>query len=517
MGLLEKFLPKEDRFAALLLYGMVFCTCFNGYDAGIMTVILADPQFTEYYNMTADRQGVVAVIPWATTGLAQIFLGGTLASWLGRLWALRLSILFMCLGVVVQSVPNTYAVLIVGRLMTGLGFGCVYIATNLYVAECSPRLLRGSFVGTVSQFGYQLGTLIAFWTGYGMSFHTHPFNIAWRVSNVIQIPLGLMFIFVSFWYVESPRWLLEKHSEVPERSLQALARLRSGSPTDDRVRDEFHEMVASYEYRKKYDTGYMGLFESAAMRKRLAYGFYAMALQQFGGIAALTMYATLIYKSLGWDQGSQALAINGIQAVLQLFIVLVNTFTVDKFGRKQLLIAGFAIQSTALLILSSLTTAFPLNDNKAAAVVEIAMFFIVGLTYCWSNGPVTPAIASEIFPQHVRDKAFGLSLLGQSICLIALTQPWPRFNDEVGPKSYWLLFSLNVVAMLSVVFILPETKGISLERMDKIFGQVDAVEGGEAEDAKAVNAMEGETVARTGSVDVEKESAVNHVEVNPKA
>lgn len=401
--------------------------------------------------------------------------------------------------------------------MTGLGFGCVYIATNLYVAECSPRLLRGSFVGTVSQFGYQLGTLIAFWTGYGMSFHTHPFNIAWRVSNVIQIPLGLMFIFVSFWYVESPRWLLEKHSEVPERSLQALARLRSGSPTDDRVREEFHEMVASYEYRKKYDTGYMGLFKSAAMRKRLAYGFYAMALQQFGGIAALTMYATLIYKSLGWDQGSQALAINGIQAVLQLFIVLVNTFTVDKFGRKQLLIAGFAIQSTALLILSSLTTAFPLNDNKAAAVVEIAMFFIVGLTYCWSNGPVTPAIASEIFPQHVRDKAFGLSLLGQSICLIALTQPWPRFNDEVGPKSYWLLFSLNVVAMLSVIFILPETKGISLERMDKIFGQVDAVEGGESEEAKAVNAMEGETVARTGSVDVEKESAVNHVEVNPKA
>jgi len=59
----------------------------------------------------------------------------------------------MCIGVVVQSVPNTYAVLIVGRLLTGLGFGCVYIATNLYVAECAPRLLQGSFVGTVSQFG----------------------------------------------------------------------------------------------------------------------------------------------------------------------------------------------------------------------------------------------------------------------------------------------------------------------------------------------------------------------------
>jgi len=79
-----------------------------------------------------------------------------------------------------------------------------------------------------------------------------------------------------------------------------------------------------------------------------------------------------------------------------LVIVLVNTFTVDRFGRRALLLAGFAIQATALLVLSSLTTAFPGNDNSAAAVVEVAMLFIVGLTYCWSNGPIPPAIASEV-------------------------------------------------------------------------------------------------------------------------
>lgn len=314
----------------------------------------------------------------------------------------------------------------------------------------------------------------------------------------------------------SPRWLLEKHSEEPERALATLARIRSGTPTDEHVRAEFHELVASYEYRKRYEPGYLGLLKTAAMRKRLAYGFYAMALQQFGGIAALTMYATLIYKSLGWDAGHQALAINGIQSVLQLFIVLVNTFTVDKFGRKQLLIAGFSIQAIALLILSSLTTAFPTNGNKAAAVAEIAMFFIVGLTYCWSNGPVPPAVAAEIFPQHVRDKAFGLSALGQTACLLALTQPWPTFNAEVGPKSYWLLFGLNVVALVSVVFILPETKGISLERMDKLFGQVDAVEAGEQEDSKDVQALEQRTMSLAGAGDVEKSVAVSHVEAPPK-
>jgi MFS family permease len=161
------------------------------------------------------------------------------------------------------------------------------------------------------------------------------------------------------------------------------------------------------------------------------------------------VYGALIYESLGWNQGHQALAINGIQSVLQLFIVLVNTFSVDRFGRRTLLLAGFAIQTLALLILSCLTTKYSNNGNKAAAVVEVAMLFIVGMTYCWSNGPVTPAIASEIFPQEVRDKAFALSLLGQTGCLLALTQPWPTFNNEVGLKSYWLLFALNAAAGVS--------------------------------------------------------------------
>ena len=92
----------------------------------------------------------------------------------------------------------------------------------------------------------------------------------------------------------------------------------------------------------------------------------------------------------------------------------------------------------------------------------------------------------------------------------------PRFNDEVGGKSYWFLFSLNVVALISVILILPETKGISLERMDKIFGQVDAVEGGEEEDPKAVAVVEGETAARSSSGDVEKVGTLEHVEMSNK-
>lgn len=222
----------------------------------------------------------------------------------------------MIVGVVVQSVPNTFGVLILGRLLSGLGFGCVYIATSLYgktlsptgtnilfncrsllkpaVAECSPKALRGSFVGTVTQFGYQLGTLIAFWAGYGMSFHDHPFNIAWRVSNLIQIPIGLSFIFISFWYPESPRWVLEKHPEDTDHVMNILCKLRMGTPDSPHVQEEYHELMASYLYRQHFKSGYIRIFTSAALRKRLLYGFYATALQQAGGIAALTMYAAIV-------------------------------------------------------------------------------------------------------------------------------------------------------------------------------------------------------------------------------
>jgi hypothetical protein len=89
MGLVDKFIPPGDRRAAWLLYGLVFAISFNGYDSGIMTVILADEQFIEYYHVDSTRSGVIAVIPWASQGLAQLYVGGTLASLMGRLWLLR--------------------------------------------------------------------------------------------------------------------------------------------------------------------------------------------------------------------------------------------------------------------------------------------------------------------------------------------------------------------------------------------------------------------------------------------
>lgn len=103
---------------------------------------------------------------------------------------------------------------------------------------------------------------------------------------MVQIPIGVLFIILSFWYPESPRHILEKNPDDPQRVLHVLAKLRDGHPTDERIREEFHELVASREYRRRYETGYMGLLKDKMMRKRLAYGFYAASLQQVWVILA---------------------------------------------------------------------------------------------------------------------------------------------------------------------------------------------------------------------------------------
>jgi MFS family permease len=283
--------------------------------------------------------------------------------------------------VIVQVIPNTYPVLVVGRLIAGFGCGAIYIAQVSYVTECAPASLRGSIVGTTGSFGYQLGAVLAFWTGFGMSFVQSPVNVTWRVSNILQIPIGFLAITMSFWYPESPRFLLEKYNDNPGLCLAALAKLRSGTPEDDHVRTEFHELVTSLAARSEYESGFVGLFKDRSMRKRLAFGIYATSLQTLGGIATINIYAARIYESLGWTKGHQALGLNGCLGIFQLLSVLISTFTVDRFGRRRLLLLGFGIQTLALLICASLTTSFPENDNRLAAIFEVMMLFIVGLSY----------------------------------------------------------------------------------------------------------------------------------------
>jgi sugar phosphate permease len=193
------------------------------------------------------------------------------------------------------------------------------IGTNLaaYQAEVSSPEIRGRVVSFV-QLSYQIGVLIAYCVGLGTV--KIPGNNSWRVATALQVVPGIVLIVASFTIPESPRWLLERYSDRPERALKQLSRIRKLPENDKEVQDEYLDLIAAREYRIKHEGDYSWrrFFSKYAIWKRIAYGMATMALGQISGVGALMLYGILIFEGLGFSAGTLSLLLNVVSGVLCL-------------------------------------------------------------------------------------------------------------------------------------------------------------------------------------------------------
>jgi len=193
------------------------------------------------------------------------------------------------------------------------------IGTNLaaYQAEVSSSQIRGRVVSFV-QLSYQGGGLIAYCVGLGTV--KIPGNNSWRVATALQVVPGIILIVASFTIPESPRWLLERYPERPERALKQLSRIRKLPENDMEVQEEYLELIAAREYRIKHEGDYSWrrFFSKYAIWKRIAYGMATMALGQISGAGALMIYGILLFEGLGFSAGTISLLLNVVSGVLCL-------------------------------------------------------------------------------------------------------------------------------------------------------------------------------------------------------
>lgn len=193
------------------------------------------------------------------------------------------------------------------------------IGTNLaaYQAEVSSPAIRGRVVSFV-QLSYQVGVLIAYCVGLG-TVHI-PGNNSWRVATALQVVPGVILIIASFLIPESPRWLLERHPEKPERALRQLSKIRLLPENDLSVQEEYLELIAAHEFRVEHEGEFTWkhFFSSYAIWKRIAYGMATMALGQISGVGALMLYGILIFEDLGFSSGTMSLLLNVVSGLLCL-------------------------------------------------------------------------------------------------------------------------------------------------------------------------------------------------------
>ncbi|MGB5464434.1 MAG: sugar porter family MFS transporter, partial [Aureibaculum sp.] len=348
------------------------------------------------------------------------------------------------LGSAMVNDPYTFAFF---RFLGGLGVGASTIAAPAYVSEIAPPKDRGRLVA-LYQFNIVLGILIAFFSNYLLS------NIgenAWRWMIGVEAIPAVIYTLLVFTVPKSPRWLLLKG-----RDNEATRTLKILYP-DKNVDEVIAEIKAS-------QATHVDSKETIFMKKYrfpLTLAFLIAFFNQFSGINAFLYYAPRIFQEAGLGESTALLSSIGI-GVTNLVFTLVGVALIDRLGRKPLMFIG---SIGYIISLSLVAMAFFLNWEGMA--VPIFLFIFIA-SHAIGQGAVIWVFISEIFPDHLRatGQSFGTSTHWILAAIIPSLVPF--LFAEIGAGVVFAIFAfMMVLQLIFVIFMMPETKGVSLEELEK--------------------------------------------------
>lgn len=419
-----------------------------GFLFGFDTVVIsgAEKKLQSLWGSSDMFHGVVVIgmALWGTV-VGAIF-GGIPTNKLGRkntlIW---IGVLYTvsAIGSGLASDPWTFAVF---RFLGGLGVGASTVAAPAYISEIAPAKDRGKLVG-LYQFNIVFGILIAFLSNYLLN---DIGENAWRwMVGVEAFPAAIYTLFV-FTIPKSPRWLLTKL-----RTSEAKKVLQVIRPDEDpekfmlEIKDEMEKTAPNENiFLKKY-------------RFPLMLAFLIAFFNQLSGINALLYYAPRILTEAGLEESSALLSSIGV-GVINLLFTLLGIFLIDRLGRKQLMyICSFGY----IISLSLVSAAFFLDWEGSFMPIFLFLFIAA---HAIGQGTVIWVFISEVFPNHLRGsgQSFGSSV--HWVLAAVVPSLVPVLFSTIGASMVFLFFAIMMVfQLLFVIFMMPETKGISLEKLSK--------------------------------------------------
>ncbi|MFT6688730.1 MAG: sugar porter (SP) family MFS transporter [Saprospiraceae bacterium] len=420
-----------------------------GFLFGFDTVVIsgADKNLQSIWNSSDAFHGtvVMGMALWGTV-LGAIF-GGIPTNKIGRkntlLW---IGILFL-VSAVGSAFANDPIVFAVFRFIGGIGVGASTIAAPTYISEIAPAKDRGKLVAFY-QFNIVLGILVAFLSNYLLK---DIGENSWRWMMGVEAFPSVIYIALVVFIPKSPRWLLSKFRNDEARKVLQLM-----------------EQEADYEKMKmeiELDNNNAAIANDSIFLKKyrtpLVLAFLMAFFNQLSGINAFLYYSSRIFQEAGLGESTALLSSIGI-GVVNLIFTLVGVFLIDKLGRKTLMYIG----SVGYIISLSLVAMAFFFDWGGMAVPVFLFLFIAA--HAIGQGAVIWVFISEIFPNHLR--ASGQSFGSTTHWVLAAIIPSliPYLFSTVGPGVVFLFFAVMMVfQLLFVAFMMPETKGITLEELSK--------------------------------------------------
>ena len=396
-------------------------------------------------------------------------ISGILSNRLGRRGAILISAVIFILGSLVCAFSPDAHLLIAARFFLGIAIGVASFTAPLYLSEISPQRVRGSMI-SMYQLMITIGIVLAFlsntWLANYANFDwllgDHYKSVLgagnWRVMlGIVALPAFLMFLGVLF-LPESPRWLFLKG----KKALAVSVFERMHLPTDE-ISKEVVEIEESLRVRQN---GFQMFLGNSNFRRAIGLGIGLQIIQQLTGINVIMYYAPRIFKIAGFTSTEHQLwgtVIVGVTNVLATFIAIAF---VDRIGRKPIMYAGFAVMGVAMIAVGTL---FNMDLEKSPALgvwaIGALLIFIVG--FAMSAGPIIWVICAEIFPLSGRDLGVTFSTATNWIVNAIVGGTFLTLLDKFGNGNTFLLYGgLNALFVIFFLCFVPETKGISLEKIE---------------------------------------------------
>jgi SP family xylose:H+ symportor-like MFS transporter len=420
-------------------------------------------------NLQAIRDIADSVKGFVISGaLAGCIAGGAIAGFIAKSMGRRMGLIISAATLTISAfgtwqpeLLNIFGTLpvfsfLVYRIIGGIGIGLASILSPMYIAEIAPAGIRGKLVSW-NQFAIVTGMVIIYFINYLIA---RSGNDAWLTKTGWRwmffsgtIP-SVIFLILLLMIPETPRYLMLKGKE--DEALRIITRI-SGSRSASRIREEIRETF----HEKNVPWLSFGLAV-------IILGIALSMLQQFVGINVVLYYAGNIFRNMGASTDTSLLQTIIVGTINMVFTV-VAVYTVDRFGRKPLMITGGIIMAMSMI---SLGFSFYIQKTGLAALMFM-LLYIAGFAMSW--GPVTWVLLSEIFPNSIRG-AMSVSAASLWIANLIVSWTFPMLNDNVWLTSrfnhgfaYWIYGVMCLLAALFIYRFIPETRGKSLEEIEKFW------------------------------------------------
>lgn len=432
--------------AIAALGGLLF-----GYDTGVISgaeLFLKNDFILSTFALEVIVSGVLA---GAAVGA---LLGGRMADLFGRRKLLIVTAIIFAAGGIACALATSPALLIVGRIIVGLGIGLASATVPVYISEVSPANARGWQV-SLFQLAITVGILVAYLVDYAFAaIQGWRWMFGLAVVPAVIFGLGMLFL------PESPRWLAKRGRYDQARAM--LVRIRGTTDVSAELQEIERSLTGAVERGRLSD------LLAPSIRPALLVGIGLAVFQQITGINTVIYYAPLIIQSAGISSASGAILATAGIGVVNVLMTIVAMWLIDRVGRRPLLLVGIAGMAITLGLLG---LAFHMSEKSVSLVwlAVISMMVYVG-SFAISLGPIFWLLISEIYPLKIRNSTEGLCAAFNwgSNLLVSLT--FLTLLQMTGPtRTFWLYALFTVAAWIFSYLRVPETKGRTLEEIEEFW------------------------------------------------